>query len=262
MTTSLRKAALACLLLGGAIQADPMPVRHIQGYIHGYLVLKDTNDRVLASGDSIQVAAGNRVTTNLSLRFTDGSLYDEVAVFSQDRVYRLLTYKQVMKGPAFKVPETLSLDTSKGSVNIEYTDKDGKEKTIADQLSLPPDLANGMISLLLTEADPKAETILSMVVSTPKPRVVKLKVSTSIQDAYSVGGSGLKATHYIVKIDIGGITGVAAKVLGKQPPPIDLWIAAGKSPVFLKSEGPLYQDGPIWRIELASPVWPKVSQKQ
>jgi hypothetical protein len=262
MTNSLKKAALAGLLLCALSQADPMPVRHVQGYLHGYLVLKNTDDKILASGDVIQVPSGNRVTSNLTLHFADGSLYQEVAVFSQNRMYRLLSYKQVMKGPAFKVPETLSFDTSKGAVNIEYTDKDGNQKTIADQLSLPPDLANGILAMLLTDADPKAETTLSMVVSTPKPRLVKLNVSASSQDWYSVGGSVAQATHYVVKIDIGGVTGVAAKVLGKQPPPVDLWIAAGNAPVFLKTEGPLYEDGPVWRIELASPVWPKASQKQ
>jgi hypothetical protein len=123
-------------------------------------------------------------------------------------------------------------------VNIKYTDKDGTDKTIADKLSLPPDLANGILALLLTDADPKVETTLSMVVSTPKPRVVKLKISASDQDSFSVGGSVAKATHYIVKIDIGGVTGVAAKVLGKQPPPVHIWVAAGHAPVFLKSEGP------------------------
>jgi len=262
MTSSLNNVAFAGLLLCVAVEADPMPVRHIQGYIHGFLVLKDTDDKVLASGDLIQLPAGNRVTATLSLHFADGSLYEETSVFSQSRIYRLLSYKQVMKGPAFKIPETLSLDASSGNVSIQYTDKDGKEKTVADKLSLPPDLANGILSMLLTDADPKAETTLSMVVSTPKPRIVKLKVSASSQDSYLVGGSGAKATHYIVKIDIGGVTGVAAKVVGKQPPPVDMWIAAGNAPVFLKSEGPLYEDGPIWRIELASPVWPKASQKQ
>ena len=262
MTSSLNNVAFAGLLLCVAVEADPMPVRHIQGYIHGFLVLKDTDDKVLARGDLIQIPAGNRVTATLSLHFADGSLYEETSVFSQSRIYRLLSYKQVMKGPAFKIPETLSLDASSGNVSIQYTDKDGKEKTVADKLSLPPDLANGILSMLLTDADPKAETTLSMVVSTPKPRIVKLKVSASSQDSYLVGGSGAKATHYIVKIDIGGVTGVAAKVVGKQPPPVDMWIAAGNAPVFLKSEGPLYEDGPIWRIELASPVWPKASQKQ
>lgn len=258
------KTLLICfgLLLCAAITAAPVPVRHVQGYFHGFLVVKDIDDKVLASGDLIQLPGGNRTTDTLALHFPDGSLYQEISVFSQNHVYRLISYKQTMKGPTFKTPETLSLDASSGKVNIRYTDKDGKEQTIADKLSLPPDLANGILSMLLTDADPAAETILSMVVSTPKPRIVKLIISASGQDSYSVGGSGAKATHYIVKIDIGGITGVAAKLVGKQPPPVDLWIAAGNAPVFLKSEGALYDAGPIWRIELVSPIWPKAPQKQ
>ena len=254
--------AFAGLLLCTAVQGDPVVVRHVQGYIHGFLVVKDTDDKVLASGDLIETPSGNRVTTTLDLRFADGSLYEETSVFSQRVKYRLLSYKQVMKGPAFKTQETLSLDTASGNVNINYTDKDGADKTIADKLSLPPDLANGILALLLTDADPKVETTLSMLVSTPKPRVVKLKISATGQDSFSIGGAEKKATHYILKIDIGGVTGVAAKVVGKQPPPEHMWIAAGNAPVFLKSEGPLYEDGPVWRIELASPVWRQRLQKQ
>jgi len=90
MTTSLKNVAFAGLLLCAAIEADPMPVRHVQGYIHGFLVLKDTDDKVLASGDLIQLPAGNRGTAALSLHFADGSLYEEISVFSQSRIYRLL----------------------------------------------------------------------------------------------------------------------------------------------------------------------------
>jgi hypothetical protein len=253
-----KSTVVAVFLLCAALEADPVAVRHAQGYIHGFLILKDKDDKVLASGDLTQMPAGNRVTAALSLRFMDGSLYEETAVFSQSRTYRLLTYKQVMKGPSFKTQETLSLDASSGNVNIQSTDEKGKAKTVNDKLALPPDLANGILPMLLTEGDPgKAETILSMVVSTPKPRIVKLKISTSGQDSFSIGGSGAKANHYLVKIDIGGVTGAAAKVAGKQPPPVNMWIAAGNAPVFLKSEGPLFEDGPIWRVELASPAWPK-----
>jgi hypothetical protein len=252
---------IAALLFCLTVNADQVTVKHMQGYIHGFLVLKDTDDKVLASGDLVQLPSGNRVTDTLSLRFADGSAYEEISVFSQSHTYRLLTYKQVMKGPAFKTPEALSLDASSGAVHIQYIDKDGKEKTVTDKLSLPPDLANGIIPMLLTEAAPQAEMTLSMLVSTPKPRIVKLKISPAGQDPFSVGGSGVKATHYIVKIDIGGVEGVAAKVVGKQPPPEDFWIASGNAPVFLKSQGPLYEDGPVWRIELASPVWPKAAKQ-
>jgi hypothetical protein len=246
-------------ILGLPLSAEPMPVRHVQGYIHGYLVLKDMEDKILASGDMVQLPGRNHLTTTLTFHFKDGSLYQETVVFSQRKTYQLLTYKQEQKGPAFKTPGTFSFNTATKKVDIEYTDKDGKAKTISEEIPLPPDLANGMIPTLLTEADPKVETVLSMLVSTPKPRVVKLKISSAEQDSFAVGGLGAKAIHYVIKIDIGGITGVAAKVIGKQPPPVQMWIAAGSAPAFLKSEGPLFEDGPIWRIELASPAWPKAS---
>ena len=109
--------------------AEPVPVRHVQGYLHGFVVLKDLDDKVLASGDVTQTPGANRVTTILSLHFKDGSLYQETSVFSQRRVFQLLTYKQVQKGPSFKTQQTLNVDTSTGKVNIQYTDKDGAVKT-------------------------------------------------------------------------------------------------------------------------------------
>lgn len=253
-------AAIALFPFGFHLNADPVTVRHIQGYVHGFLVLKDTDEKILASGGLTQIPGGNHVTATLKLNFRDGSLYQETAVFSQRRIFQLLTYKQVMKGPAFKAPEVLTLNTSTGDVNVQYTDKDGKEKTISDKLSLPSDLANGILSMLLMDANPKVETTLSMLVSTPKPRIVKLKISASGEDSFSVDGFVGKAKHYTVNIDIGGLTGVAAKVVGKQPPPVQMWIAAGDAPVFLKSEGSLFEDGPIWRIELSSPTWPKAQK--
>ncbi len=65
----MKYVALAGLLLCGAIEAEPVVVHHVQGYIRGFLVLKDTDDGVLASGDLIQIPGGNRVTTTLVLHF-------------------------------------------------------------------------------------------------------------------------------------------------------------------------------------------------
>jgi hypothetical protein len=251
---------LACtspLWLSSYVSADPVPVRHVEGFIHGFIVLKDMNDAILASGDVTQLPAGNHVRMAMALHFKDGSLYEETSVFSQQHVFRLLSYKQVMKGPAFKTQQTMTLDTATGNVNIQATDKDGKDKTIAKQISLPEDLANGIVSMLLTDVDPKAETTLSMLAASPEPRLVKLKIAATGEEPFSIGGSGFKATHYVVKVDLGAVTGAVAKVIGKQPPPTHIWVATGTAPIFLKSEGQLFEDGPIWRIELASPAWPK-----
>jgi hypothetical protein len=43
-----------------------------------------------------------------------------------------------------------------------------------------------------------------------------------------VGGSARKATHYVLKIDIGGIAGFVAPLVGKQPPDSQVWILDGE----------------------------------
>ena len=157
----------------------------------------------------------------------------------------------------------LSLNVSDGQVTIHYSDDDGKEKTITDRVKMPADLANGLIPTLLGDIDPKApRTTVSMLVATPKPRLVKLEISPAGENSFSVGGAPGKAMRYVVKVDIGGISGLIAPMIGKQPPDTHVWMIGGKAPGFLRSEGPLFQDGPIWRIELASPVWPKASSGQ
>jgi hypothetical protein len=261
LSRGLELLFVSILLTVAPLRADPVPVRHVGGLVHGFLVLRDLNDNIVASGESTQVVSGERVTNELRLHFKDGSIHEETAVFSQTRVFRLLTYHLVQKGPAFKRPTELSLNAATGHVTVHYTDDDKKEKTITDRLDIPADLANGIVPTLLADVDPKAsETTWSMLVTTPKPRLVKLRISPAGEDSFSIGGSPAKALRYEVKVDIGGISGVIAHLIGKQPPPTHVWMVGGKAPGFLKSEGPLDDGGPIWRIELASPVWPKNGQ--
>jgi hypothetical protein len=94
-----------------------------------------------------------------------------------------------------------------------------------------------------------------MVVATPKPRLVKLEISPEGEDSFSIGGAAHTAMRFVIKIHIGGVRGVIAPIVGKQPPDTHIWMVEGKAPLCVKSEGQLYEGGPIWRIELASPVW-------
>jgi len=59
-----------------------------------------------------------------------------------------------------------------------------------------------------------------------------------------------------VKVEIGGIAGMFAPLLGKQPADTNIWVAFGEAPAFVRSEGPLSLGGPIWSIETTTPVWP------
>jgi len=113
-----------------------------------------------------------------------------------------------------------------------------------------------MILTLLKNMRPDLpQTTVSMVAATPKPRLVKLLISAEGEESFSVGGSRHKATRYVVKVEIGGAAGLLAPLVGMQPQDIHVWILGGDAPAFVKLEGPLYLGGPIWRIELTSPVW-------
>jgi hypothetical protein len=61
-----------------------------------------------------------------------------------------------------------------------------------------------------------------------------------------------------LKVDIGGLSGLLAPLVGKQPPESHVWILTGEVPAFVKSEQPLYYGGPLLRIELVSPTWPRL----
>jgi hypothetical protein len=95
----------------------------------------------------------------------------------------------------------------------------------------------------------------SFVVATPKPRVIKLEIGSGGEDRFATGGASRTATHYILKANLGGLTGLLAPLVGKQPPDSHVWILDGEAPAFVKSEQPFYAGGPLWRVELVSPVW-------
>jgi len=255
--TLLALVASVGLIPAGALSGQTVGVRHAEGVVHGFLILRTLDGTSLADGDLIQTSRGDRVTTRLVFHFKDGSIHDETAVYSQRQRFRLLTDHLIQKGPAFPRPLDLSVDGSTGDVTVRYAE-DGKEKVERERIKVPPDLANGVILTMLKNVRPGAPPkTLSLVAATPKPRLVKLAISTAGEEPFSTGGTARKAMHYVLKVEIGGISGVLADWLGKQPPDSHVWILGGEAPAFVKSEQPLYAGGPLWRIELVSPAWPR-----
>jgi hypothetical protein len=245
-------------MLAPAMLAETVPVQHTEGLVHGFLVLRTLEGRRLADGDMIQVSDGGRVTNHLVFRFRDGSIHDETVVFSQHKNFQLITDHLVQKGPSFPHSMDVSIEAGTGQVTVRYSDSGGKEKSFSEHLDLPPDVSNGMVFTLLKNLSSSAPgTTLSMVAATPKPRIVKLAISAAADEPFSTGAIKRTATHYVVKVEIGGVAGLVAPILGKKPPETNVWVLKSKAPAFVKSEGPLYEGGPVWRIELASPTWPK-----
>jgi hypothetical protein len=247
----------AALLQSGALVAEPVAVRHMEGTVRGFLVLRTREGKTLAAGDLIQVVQGNRLVSSLIFHFKDGSVDDETTVFSQRRTFQLLSYHHVQKGPSFPHPMDVSIDASKGQVTVRSVDG-GKDKVDTDHLDLPPDLANGLLlNLLKNLPTDAAETKVSYVAATPKPRLAKLAITPQGEETFWVAGARHRAMRYTLKVELGGLTGVVAPLLGKQPEDIHVWILGGKAPAFVRMEGQLYQGGPVWTIEMTSPVWPR-----
>jgi hypothetical protein len=247
-------AVLACaaLLQPKALRADPVPVRYNEGLTHGFLVLQTLEEQTIADGQMTQVAQGDRVKQHLKFRFKDGSTYEETTIFSQRGHFRLLSNHLVQRGPSFKIPMETSINASTGQVTVCYTDN-GKNEVLTEQLELPSDISNGMIFTLMKNIQPNVpRTTVSMLVTTPKPRLVKLAIVPEGNEPFSIGNFQHEAMRYVLKIEIGGVAGFLANLFGKRPPDTNVWVIGGEAPAFVKSEGPFYAGGPIWRIQLAS----------
>jgi hypothetical protein len=81
----------------------------------------------------------------------------------------------------------------------------------------------------------------------PHPIEVWIDGSTNqvtVRNTYDDGTEKVRIDHLDVPSDLAN--GIV----------LTLWILSGEAPAFVKSEGPLYLGGPIWRIELDNPAWP------
>jgi len=251
------------VLAGATVSASPVAVRYKEGLLHGFLVLSKLDGSPIAEGDLTQVPHGNQITSRLIYHFKDGSRQEETAIFSQRGNFRLVSYHLVQKGPAFHNATEITIKTSTGEVSVQYTNDNGKEKTENERMKLPPDLSNGLVLTLLKNLGSEAPPLeVSMVVATPKPRLVKLAISSQPKDPFTLAGAPREALHFAIKVEIGGIAGLVAPWLGKQPPDSHVWILGGESPTFVKSETLAYLGGPMWRTELVAPVWPKNENRE
>jgi hypothetical protein len=248
--------AAAVLLRSGVASAEPFVVRHVEGLVHGFYSLRSPEGVVLASGDLIQDVRGDRVSSRLVLHFEDGSLHEESAVFSQRGHFQLISHHLVQNGPAFKRPLDMMIDCPTGHVIVRYKDENGEAEVEDEHMELPPDLANGLIPILLKNVQHDGLPSVSVVAPTPKPRLVKVIIGVVGTDSFSIGGSTRKAMHYVLKIDIGGVAGFLAPLMGKQPPDSHVWISEGEAPIFLRSQAPMFIGGPVWQLDLVGPVWP------
>ena len=244
---------MTAVLLAVKLSAEPVPVRHPQGSSHGFLAVKTLEGTRIATGDATQIVHGDRVTSRVILRFVDGSIDEDTTVFSQNGFFHLITDHHIQRGPSFPKPIDILINASTGRITSRK--EDGKLRQ--DHLDLPPDVSNGLPPNLLMNVLPTIpETKLSFVAPTEKPRLIHVSVKPAGEVSFMIGGIKRKAIDFLLHVQLGGITGVVAPLIGKQPSDCHIWILPGASPAFIREEGPLYEGGPIWRIEQISPEFP------
>jgi hypothetical protein len=253
---------LLFLVLGGVLiaevaHADPVKVRLPEGHARGFLVLSAKAGEAIAHGELVQTPRRGLVDSRITFHFKDGSLYDETVVFSQKDVFALVSYRLLQQGPSFPGVADVSFERVSGRYKARIKEKDDDEQTLEGRLDLPPDLYNGMTSLLLRNLAPGQVVRGHSLAFTPKPRILKMELKPEGTETILVGTLSRPATRYLVDLEIGGMMGVLASVVGKEPPDLRLWIADGPARAFVKFEGPFYLGGPVWRIELSAPRWPK-----
>jgi|RhiMetdeSRZDD1v2_1073273.scaffolds.fasta_scaffold113547_2 hypothetical protein len=249
---------LAALLGVGAASApgEPIAVRYVEGVTRGLLALRAPSGEVLADGDLLQIARPEGVDSRLLLRFRDGSLYDETAVFTQQKVFTLQSYHLVQRGPTFPEEIEVTLTRERGAYQVRSRKHGAEPETVSGEVELPPDTYNGMMTTLLKNLAKGAVGTVHMLVFTPKPMLVQLEVVPVGEDTIIAGERRLQATHYVMTPKLGVVRGAAAALLGKTPPPYHCWVVTTGAPAFVALDGPLYTGGPIWRVETVSPRGP------
>jgi hypothetical protein len=90
-------------------------------------------------------------------------------------------------------------------------------------------MCNGLVLSIAKNIRPETpETKVSIVVATSKPRLVKLAISPQGEEPFSLVGSRRKAMRFVLKIELGGVAGVVAPLIGEAPTEIQISIIDGK----------------------------------
>lgn len=257
MQTSFRSFVFLLVWLvfaAAAGNADPVRARLKQGVGHIFLLILDENGKTLAAGEALQTVKNNTVTARTTFHFRDGSIDDETTVFEQRVNLRVLSDDRLQRGPAFPHPMEIRIEAVHGRVIVHDLESG---KTTTHDMKIPFDLANGIVTQVLQNLpQDAAETKLSYVLPTSKPRLATLVISRAGEDTYTLGGERQTAKKLQLKVDLGGVAGFIAPIIGKEPKPTYAWMVDGQIPMFMRIQTQFYEGAPLWTIQQTVPEWP------
>jgi hypothetical protein len=233
------------------LHAAPIRVRFAEGVVRGFLAIRTPQGEQIGHGELLQKPRGDEIDSRLLLQFKDGSVHDERATFSQRGVFRLEAYRLTQRGPSFPGVD-VAFDRKSGRYQAKAHERPGgPEETASGELEMPADLYNGMALVALKNLPPGEAVTAQLAVFMPKPRLLAMELRREGEDRIAFAGAPKQAIRYLVKLEIGGLTGVVASVIGKTPPDLRYWLALGEVPAFVRFEGAMFLNGPVWRVEMA-----------
>ena len=221
---------------------EPISVRFRQGSSHGFLALRTPDGKLIATGESTQTVHGDRVTSRLIFRFRDGSIDDDVTIFTQRDVFR---FSQRPPHPARAViPRTARFPHRRAKWNPHKSGggrdvEDGTYRLAARRLELTSAQSSGEYSSVRL-GNNRSHT---------RTRAVRLclpwvSIKPTGHLAFAVGSLRRQATDFTLHVELGGMAGVVAPMIGKQPADYHIWLQSGSPPAFVREEGPLYEGRP------------------
>ena len=178
---------VAVSIIAATATADPIRVRFPEGPTHGFVELTDQAGKRVAHGEVQQWREKSEIVSRLTFYFLDASLYDETVRFSQDKVFRLLSYHLEQHGPSFKEQSDVQFDGS-GHYRVRKRAAPGKdEEEKSGTIEVPEDLSNGMTSIYLKNLPPGQSATAHLLAFTPDPVVLEVHLTPEGTAQYWVG---------------------------------------------------------------------------
>jgi hypothetical protein len=173
-------------------------------------------------------------------------------------VFQLISNHHVQRGPFFSKPLDLTIDGS-GQITSRSIDHDGKPKVEGAHMDLPSGvLVTGMVCSIIANLDPNTpELKLPLLTPTEKPRLIHESITPDGTGSFRIAGVRHSAAIFRLKSELGGVAGVVAPMIGKEPADELIWVVEGVAPELVRATGQLSEGGPVVSIELAGASFPR-----
>ncbi len=230
--------------------------------MRGFVTVRSLDGKQIGFGILNQSVHGMRITDHMTYRFHDGSLDDETAVFSESKEFTLISDHHLQRGPLFPHPIDLTTNAA-GETTNRTIDSDGKVRLETSHVDLQSGMAvEGMMCTLMANLHPETQSLKLLTLSpTSKPRLFQFVITPEGHGTFHIAGASQTASIFRLKTDLGGIAGVVAPILDKQPEDIFIWVLEGESPLSVRAIAQLSDGGPLLDIQLAGATFPNVTRK-